>query len=265
MRRLIQYFCIVASLLSFADAALAQTNALDAIRQRKKVIIGVLLDGPPFGMLDEKMEPTGYDVEVARKLAKDLGVDVEFVQTTVPNRVVYLQSSRVDLIMAAFSVTPERALSVAFSSPYGTLNHIIVGGTGVHAATIADLVGKRVAVSRGSFQDMFLTKAAPSGTQIQRYDDDATAHAALASGQVDLAAMAEPTARAVISKSAGKPMEIKFRLSEAPFSIGIRKGDPELLQWLNTWIYYHRRVTGEFDVLHRKYLGSGIPADLGYF
>jgi polar amino acid transport system substrate-binding protein len=246
-------------------SASAQTSVLDTIKQRKKVQIGVLYDAPPFGMLDSDMQPTGYDVDAARLLAKDLGVELELVQVTIPNRIPYLVSSRVDLVMASFSVTPERALSIDFSSPYGVLRQVIMGDKSLTINSMMDLVNRKVAVVRGALQDIMISRIAPPGTIIQRYDDDATAAAAVASGQADLAGMAEGTAKAVIEKSTSRALDTKFVYIESPFSIGLRKGDWPLLQWLNTWVYYHRRVDGAFDTLHQKYFGYPLPANVGSF
>lgn len=268
MKRLFQ--ALFATLLVVATAATAvaqQPNGslLDTIRQRKKVIIGVLVDAPPFGMMNAQMQPAGYDIDVGRMLAKDLNVEVEFVPTTLPNRIPYLQSGRVDFIMAAFSVTPERALSVNFTSPYGLTRLVVIGPRDEPVTKGTDLAGKTIAVVRGGAQDTAVTGVAPPSARIQRYDDDAAVAAAVSSGQASFAGIADSTGKALMERAAQRNLAIKFAISESPFSIGIRKGDLETLHWLNTWVYFHRRARTQLNQLHEQYFGAVMPADLGFF
>ena len=79
------------------------------------------MTSPPFGILDKDNKPTGSEVETARQLAKDLGVELELVQVTGPQRIPALLSDRADLAISSLSITTERAKSVWFSSPHGAL------------------------------------------------------------------------------------------------------------------------------------------------
>ena len=84
-------------------------RSLDDIKNSGKIVIGVFSDKSPFGYVDENGEYQGYDVELARQIGTDLGVDVEFVSTEAANRVEYLETNKVDIILANFTVTDERA------------------------------------------------------------------------------------------------------------------------------------------------------------
>lgn len=96
-------------------------SSIDKIKAEGKVRIGVFSDKPPFGFVDEKGENQGYDVYLAKRIAKDLLGDenkVEYVLVEAANRVEYLESNKVDIILANFTVTPERKEKVDFANPY---------------------------------------------------------------------------------------------------------------------------------------------------
>ena len=99
----------------------AQADLLDDITQAKKIRISTDLAIPPSGMMDSTMKPTGSDVEVAQLLAKDWGLELEFIQTTGATRIPNVQTGKADIIISTLSVTPERAKVIDFSKRYATL------------------------------------------------------------------------------------------------------------------------------------------------
>src|ERR1700709_2788573 len=104
---------IVLALLACAGIAQAQT--VDDILKRGKVLIGIDVTNPPYGLMGKTMEPEGLDVDMAKAMAKRLGVTLEIVQVTGPSRIPTLLNNRADIIIATFAPTPERALQVSFS------------------------------------------------------------------------------------------------------------------------------------------------------
>lgn len=120
MKKLFALILALALVLSLTAGALADAKArsLDEIKESGKLVIGVFSDKKPFGYVDEYGEYQGYDVYFARRLAQDLGVELELVSVDAPNRVEYLTSAKVDIILANFTVTPERAEVVDFALPY---------------------------------------------------------------------------------------------------------------------------------------------------
>eukprot|EP01042_Synura_sphagnicola_P017014 gene17014-21505_t len=142
-----------AAALMFGLTCLAQAvhaDTLADIKARKKVLIAVDLGVPPFGMTNAKLEPQGSDVETARAIAKDLGVELELVQVTGPNRVPFLMTGKADMVIATFSITPERAKVINFTHPYGASQFVVAAPKGIAIKGLADLVGKRIAVVRGN-------------------------------------------------------------------------------------------------------------------
>ncbi len=166
---------LAAVLLCGAVAALpARAADLQKILSSGTVRIGVPIDVPPFGSVDAKNEPVGLDVDMAKKIAEALGVKLELQQITGANRVPYLVTDRLDIVIAAMGATPERALQIAFTSPYAALSIGVFGPDSIAVKSPADLKDETIAVARGTTQDLELTKAAPNA-KIVRFDDDATA------------------------------------------------------------------------------------------
>jgi polar amino acid transport system substrate-binding protein len=244
-----------------AGAAQAQ-NALDTIIKRGKLVVGVDLGAPPFGFQNDKMEATGADVETARLLAKDLGVQIELVPTTSANRIPYLLTDRVDVVLSTFSILPERAKTIAFSTPYGAINSVIFAAHDVKISSAADLAGKKVGVARGTGNETSMVKIAPPGTQILRFDDEASALSALASGQVDAYASGDTIARSLETRFPDKHFETKFVLMSAFYSVGLRHGEPDLQHWLDTCIFFHLQ-NGDLARIYENFVGvklSPIPS-----
>lgn len=245
--------------LALAGTALTATaDTLKDIQARKKLLVAIDLSVPPYGMTDGKMEPQGADVDVARALAKDLGVPLEIVQVSGPNRIPFLMTGKADMVISSFSVTAERAKVVAFSAPY-SVNQLVVGAAkGVDIKKMDDLNGKRIAVVRGNLQDLELTKSAPKGATLVRYEDDATANTALIAGQVDAIATPATTVKTLAERNPGKNLEVKFVVKMQPLAIGLRKNDAELMKWINAWVEKNT-ANGELNKIYTRYMGIALP------
>src|SRR6266581_7104913 len=131
----------------------AGAQALDRILKEKKIRITAEVTSPPFGMLDKDNQPTGSEIETARQLAKDLGVELELVQVTGPQRIPALLSERADLAISSLSITTERAKTVMFAPPHGALSIVIAGPQKTAIKMAADMVGKRIGITRGTLEE----------------------------------------------------------------------------------------------------------------
>jgi polar amino acid transport system substrate-binding protein len=237
--------------LTGPSAATAQT--VDEIIKRGKVIVGVNTTTPIFGLIGADGQPEGYDPDVARLAGKYLGVPVEFVPVTGANRLPYLLTSRVDMVIALFGITPERAQQIWFSIPYATEAAVLVAPASRAVKTVDDLGGLRVGVPRGAMQDLILTpQAAAKKINLMRFDDEATALQAMVSGQIDVVGTGLLVNRTLNRNDPGKNYEVKIVLRPLHFGIGIRRGQTDLLQWLNTFVYTIKN-NGELDAISRKW------------
>lgn len=238
-------------------SASAQTVA--DLMKKGKLTIGVVSGTPPFGSIDAKGTPIGYDVDVANLIGKYLGLPVEIVPLVPPARIPALESGKVDFLVATLAPTPERAKSVMFTIPYEGFQLSIVGQVGSKFKSLNDLVKKKVGVSRGSTNDTALTAMAPAGTVLVRFEDDSTVTQALMSNQVDAISIPNTMANEIVKTRGAGKIEVKFPYSVQPNSMTVRKGAFDLQQWLNTFISYIK-VNGELDAISRKWTGSPLPA-----
>jgi polar amino acid transport system substrate-binding protein len=250
LRHLWAFAALAFGIMISSHAATAQT--VDEIIKRGKVLIAVDTTTPIFGMMGKDGQPEGYDPDVARLVGKYLGVAVEFVPVTPQNRISYLLTNRVDMVISLFSITPERAQQVWFSIPYASEAAVLVAPASVQVKSIADLAGKKIGVPRGAMQDIVLSQAAPKDAAIMRFDDEATGLQALISGQVDLAGTGLLVYRTLNRNDPGKDYEVKLVLRELHFGIGVRRGQTDLLQWLNTFLYAIKN-NGELEAISRKW------------
>jgi len=166
--------------LAAAGTAMAQTPAaappapaaggvgtLDRIIKEKKIRVTAEVTSPPFGILDKDNQPDGSEIATARQLAKDMGVELELVQVTGPQRIPALLSDRADLAISSLSITTDRAKTVWFSSPHGALSIVIGGGKNVNIKSAADLAGKKIGMTRATLEEQVVPKVAPPGTPLK--------------------------------------------------------------------------------------------------
>jgi len=248
---------IGAGLMVGAMASTAAAQTVESIKSAGTVKIGMLVDFPPFGIMNTSNEPDGYDADVAKLLAKELGVKVQIVPVTGPNRIPYLQSNQVDLLVASLGITEERAKSVDFSQPYAGISIGVFGAKDTAVSKPEDLSGKTIGVARASTQDTGVTKIAPKDAKIQRFDDDASAVQALLSGQVELIGVSNVVA-AQIEKAAPGRFDQKLQLSQQVQGIAVRKGSTELLAAINAFVE-KVKANGELNKIHEKWLGAPLP------
>ncbi|HEY3563507.1 MAG TPA: transporter substrate-binding domain-containing protein, partial [Casimicrobiaceae bacterium] len=130
----------------------ASADALQDITSRGTIKVGMLVDFPPYGLMNPQNQPDGYDADVAKLLAQDLNLKLQLIPVTGPNRIPYLLSGQVDVLVASLGITPERAKSVDFSEPYAAISIGVYGTDDVKIAKPEDLAGKTIAVARASTQ-----------------------------------------------------------------------------------------------------------------
>jgi polar amino acid transport system substrate-binding protein len=251
---------LAAGLACFALSAPGEADTLDDIRAAKKVRIAIDLAIPPFGMTDDKMQPTGSDVDLAKALAKDLGAELEIVPTTGPSRIPSLQTGKADLVVSTLSITPERAKVVDFSIPYADHLSVVAALKDIAIKDYADLTGKRVAVVRGTTQDTDLTKLAKDA-QIVRYEDDSTMSLAVASGQADILATARSLLPAINKKNPARTVETKIVMQTNLLGIGMRQNEPKLKEWVNGWVKANLK-NRKLDEIYKAYHGIGVAPEI---
>jgi polar amino acid transport system substrate-binding protein len=238
-----------------AGPAAAQTP--EEIQSRGTINIGMLVDFPPFGLINQQGEPDGYDADVAKLLAEDMGVTLNIVPVTGPNRIPYLLSGQVDILVASLGITPERAEQVDFSQPYAGIEIFVFGEAGLEIDDAEDLAGHNIAVARASTQDTSITAIAPEGANIQRFDDDASAVQALLSGQTPLMGASNVVVAQIEATAPGR-FDTKFSLQQQSQGIVTRPGQDEMMDYINDFLD-RIKESGELNALHEEWLGAPLP------
>jgi polar amino acid transport system substrate-binding protein len=157
----------------------------DEIKKRGKIVIGIQGDNPPWGFVNSSGKQEGLDADIGELYARELGVTAEFAPLEVANRIPALTSGRADVLFATMAMFPDRAKAVQFSKPYVANIILLIAPKSIEIKTNADMAKlSSIGVARAAAQDTQVTKNAPPGTNILRFDGDAASIQALVSGQV---------------------------------------------------------------------------------
>ena len=222
---------------SNADASAASASSegfrtLEQIQGDGKVIIGVFSDKAPFGYVDDAGEYQGYDVEFANRLVADLGTDVEWVATDPANRVPFLESNKVDIILANFTVTDERAEKVDFSLPYMKVQLGVVSPDDALITGVGDLADKKLIVVKGTTAETYFEQEHPE-VELQKYDQYADAYNALLDGRGDAFSTDNTEVLAWAKENPGFTVGIDALGNEDTIAAAVAKGNQTLLQFID--------------------------------
>ena len=224
-------------------------RTLDEIKESKTINIGVFSDKHPFGYVDEEGKYQGYDIYLAERLGKDLGVNINYVSTEAANRIEYLQSGKVDIILANFTVTDERKEAVDFALPY---MNVALGVISPKDKVVTDLANwnadDQMIVISGTTAEAFLVKNYPD-IKLQKYDSYATAKNALENGNGAAWANDNTEVIAFAKQNPNFTVGIASLGESDTIAPAVTKGNESLLEWLNTEI----KTLGEENFFHKAY------------
>ena len=216
-----------------ASGSGAVYRTLDDIKASGKLVIGVFSDKNPFGYVDENGEYAGYDIELANRLAKDLGVEVEFVSTEAASRVEFLQTGKVDIILANFTVTPERAEQVDFADPYMNVALGVVSHDDRVIKSLDEIgADDQVIVITGTTAETYLTKNYPN-IKLQKFDTYASAKTAFENKNAVAWANDNTEVIAFANQSKGYTVGIEELGDLDTIAPAVSKGNDTLLAWVN--------------------------------
>lgn len=224
-------------------------RTLEQIQESGVINIGVFSDKSPFGYVDENGEYQGYDVYFANRIGEDLGVEVNYVSTEAANRIEYLQTGKVDIILANFTVTEERAQEVDFALPYMNVALGIVSPENAVITSLDDIGAEdAVIVISGTTAETYLEKNYPD-IRLQKYDAYAEAKTALENGNGAAWANDNTEVIAFAIENPGFVVGIPSLGSADTIAPAVTKGNESLLNWLNDEI----KTLGEENFFHADY------------
>lgn len=224
-------------------------RTLDEIKESGTINIGVFSDKNPFGYVDENGEYQGYDVYFANRIGEDLGVKINYVSTEAANRIEYLQTGKVDIILANFTVTPQRAEEVDFALPY---MNVALGVVSPDSRVIESLdswnTEDQIIVISGTTAETYLIENYPD-IPLQKYDSYATAKNALENGNGVAWVNDNTEVIAFALQNDGYTVGIPSLGSQDSIAPAVSKGNNTLLDWLNEEII----SLGEEQFFHAAY------------
>ena len=254
---------LVTWLLPGSAQAKESFRTLEEIQSSGTVNIGVFSDKKPFGYVDENGEYQGYDVYFARRLAEDLGVDLELVSVDAPNRVEYLTSAKVDIILANFTVTPERAEVVDFALPYMKVALGVVSPDGALITDVAELEGKTLIVSKGTTAETYFTENHPEVTLL-KFDTYTEAFNALLDGRGDALSTDNTEVLAWALENPGFTVGIESLGSLDTIAPAVQKGNDTVKAFIDEEIvklaeeqFFH----ADFDATLKDVYGEAVDPD----
>lgn len=207
-------------------------RTLDEIKESGKIVIGVFSDKNPFGYVDENGDYQGYDVYFAERLAKDLGVEAEYVSTEPASRVEYLEAGKVDVILANFTVTEERAQSVDFALPYMKVALGVVSPDSALITTPEELNGKTLIVAKGTTAETYFTENYPD-VELLKFDQYTEAYNALLDGRGDAFSTDNTEVLAWALQNEGFTVGIESLGDLDTIAPAVSKGNDTLKDWIN--------------------------------
>lgn len=259
-RRLVVTATAAAIALATGGAALAQ-DALAKIETSKVIRIAVPTDYPPYGFVGTDLQPQGLDIDMAKLIADKLGATLEMVPVTSANRIPYVQTGQVDLVISTLGKNEERMKVIDFTHAYSPFFQAVYGPKSLSITSFDDLGGKTIAVAKGAMEEQELAKVGPASMDFKRYEDQAASTAAFVAGQTDVIATSVSNASLMAQNNPHLDAEFKLLIKESPNYIGIAKGQDPLRAKVNE-IILAAKADGTLNAMSEKWLGQPIQGDL---
>jgi len=251
LKKLTAIATLVPALVFAAGTTQDSKESLASIKEKGKIRIGVFSDKAPFGYLDSNGNHQGFDVVIAKRLSKDLLGDekkVEFVLLEPANRVEYLETNKVDIVFANFTVTPERKKKVDFANPYMKVALGIVSDEGKVVKSVAELKGKKLIVTKGTTAETYFTKNHPE-IELLSFDHISESFAALKDGRGAAYANDNTLLFAWARQNKGFVTGVASLGDLDTIAPAVKKGNTELLKWINDEL----TTLGKEKFIHKAY------------
>ena len=246
-----------------SSAASGSYRTVDQIKESGEITIGVFSDKNPFGYVDNDGKFQGYDVYFADRIAKDLGVELKLVPVEAASRVEFLETAKVDIILANFTVTDERKEKVDFALPY---MKVALGVVSPDSAIITDaeqLNGKTLIVVKGTTAESYFTENYPD-VKLQKYDEYNEAYSALQDGRGDAFSTDNTEVLAWSMNNPGFTVGVESLGSTDAIAPAVTKGNETLLNWINdeiTALADEQFFLADYDATLASVYGDNVDKD----
>lgn len=257
----------IAAILALFSACVKENKTsartVEQIKKSGEIKIAVFSDKKPFGYVDEYGEYQGYDVYFGNRIAKDLGVKVKYVPVEAASRVEFLVTGKVDIVLANFTVTPERAEKVDFALPYMKVALGVVSPESALVTKPEDLIGKKLIISKGTTAETYFTKNYPE-VELLKFDQYAEAYSALLDARGAGMSTDNTEVLAWALENPGYKVGIESLGELDTIAAAVQKGNTSLLEWINNEIvelgkenFFH----ADYEATLRSTYGAESDAD----
>ena len=237
-----------------ATGAQVGDRSPEQIKEAGEIVIGIFSDKAPFGYIDADGKPAGYDVVYGDRIAADLGVTAKYVPVDAAARTEVLASNKVDITLANFTVTPERAEKVDFANPYFKVSLGVVSPTSAEITDVGQLAGKTLIVTKGTTAEAYFEANHPE-VKLQKYDQYSDAYQAPEDGRGDAFSTDNTEVIAWAIAHPGFSVGIKSLGETSYIAAAVKKGNAPLLDWLNNQL----TELGEENFFHKDYEQTLAP------
>ena len=242
----------------------ANESSVSAIKKRGVLRVAVFGDLPPYGWVDDHGNRLGYDVRLARQMAKDLGVKVKFTQVNANNRVDTLNSNKADIVLANFTETPERKQVVDFAKPYMKVSVGVISPKNAPITSASQLKGKNLIVNKGTTAENYFTKK--GGVDLLKFDSKTQQFNAFKNKRAAALADDNSYLYAWVKKNPNYTVGIKNIGPNQFISPAVKKGNKSLLNWTNkeiTKLANKKFFTTDYNMELKPYFGKEVkPSDI---
>ena len=243
-----------ASTSSSSSGAQVGDRSPEQIQEAGEIVIGIFSDKAPFGYIDADGKPAGYDVVYGDRIAADLGVTAKYVPVDAAARTEVLASNKVDITLANFTVTPERAEKVDFANPYFKVSLGVVSPTSAEITDVSQLAGKTLIVTKGTTAEAYFEANHPE-VKLLKFDQYSDAYQALEDGRGDAFSTDNTEVIAWAIQHPGFSVGIKSLGETSYIAAAVKKGNTALLDWLNNQLV----ELGEENFFHKDYEQTLAP------
>ena len=242
----------------------ANESSVTAIKKRGVLRVAVFGDLPPYGWVDDHGNRLGYDVRLARQMAKDLGVKVKFTQVNANNRVDTLNSNKADIVLANFTETPERKQVVDFAKPYMKVSVGVISPKNAPITSASQLKGKNMIVNKGTTAENYFTKK--GGVDLLKFDSKTQQFNAFKNKRAAALADDNSYLYAWVKKNPNYTVGIKNIGPNQFIAPAVKKGNKSLLNWTNkeiTKLANKKFFTTDYNKELKPYFGKEVkPSDI---
>ena len=242
----------------------ANESSVSAIKKRGTLRVAVFGDLPPYGWVDDNGNRVGYDVRLARQMAKDIGVKVKFTQVNANNRVDTLNSNKADIVLANFTETPERKQVVDFAKPYMKVSVGVISPKSAPITSAKQLKSKNLIVNKGTTAENYFTKK--GGVDLLKFDSKTQQFNAFKNKRAAALADDNSYLYAWVKKNPNYTVGIKNIGPNQFIAPAVKQGNKSLLNWTNkeiTRLADKKFFTDDYNKELKPYFGKEVkPSDI---